>query len=299
MRRATQADLAAVQDFLAPRVATSMFLSGNLRDQGLTSAQTAPRAGADHRKSMTLWLGEEAGQITGVIGYAAAGYVVFEAPALTQADYPALREALFGRPLLGLNGAVDQVAHLVAALDLPCHRAAMDEVEPHYHLALSALTIPSGAGRLRPALAQDLPQLIQWRMASEVETLGARDSAENRARARVSLQELMAADRLRVLEQDGLAVAMTNFNAALPAIVQVGGVYTPPDLRGRGYARRAVALHLAEARGRGVTEAILFAANTAAARAYEAIGFARIGSYRIVNFDPGITLGETQLGELS
>ncbi len=90
---------------------------------------------------------------------------------------------------------------------------------------------------------------------------------------------------------------MTNFNAALPAIVQVGGVYTPPDFRGQGYARRAVALHLEQAREAGVREAILFAANPAASRAYEAIGFTQIGGYRIVNFDPGITLGETKVGE--
>ena len=292
LRRATEADLPVIQAFLAPRVATSMFLSGNLRDQGLTGTGTAD-AGTGHRKSMTLWLSEEEGAITGVIGYAAAGYVVFEAPALTPALYPEIRQALFGRYLLGLNGAVDQVAHLVAALELPCHSAVMDEVEPHYYLSLKELTIPASNSRLRPAVAQDLTQLTQWRMASEVEILGARDSTENRARARTSLEELLAADRLRVLEQDGAVVAMTNFNAALPAIVQVGGVYTPPNMRGLGYARGAVALHLAEARETGVTEAILFAANPAAARAYEAIGFAPIGGYRIVNFDPGITLGET------
>lgn len=296
LRRATQADLPEIQAFLAPRVATSMFLSGNLRDQGLTVADTAG-AGAEHRKSMTLWLCEAAGAITGVIGYAAAGYVVFEAPALTSAQYPAIRKALFGRYLLGLNGAVDQVEHLVAALDLPCDSAVMDAVEPHYHLTLEELTIPPGDSRLRLALVQDLPLLARWRMASEVEILGARDSAESRSRVLVSLQELLAADRLRVLEQAGVAVAMTNFNAALPAIVQVGGVYTPPDFRGQGYARRAVALHLEQAREAGVREAILFAANPAASRAYEAIGFTKIGGYRIVNFDPGITLGETKVGE--
>lgn len=288
MRRAREADLAAVQDFLAPRVATSMFLSGNLRDFGLGADQDS-----DPPKSMTLWLSEEDGAITGVIGYAAAGYVVFEAPALEPAQYPAIRKALFGRSLLGLNGAVDQVAHLVAALDLPCDSAVMDEVEPHYHLVLGDLRLPPGEGQLRAAHTQDLPLLAQWRMASEVEILGARDSEGNRARALASLQELLAADRLRVLERDGAVVAMTNFNAALPRIVQVGGVYTPPDLRGLGYARRAVALHLAEAQTAGVTEAILFAANPAAARAYEAIGFTQIGGYRIVNFDPGITLGKT------
>ncbi|MEP4036917.1 GNAT family N-acetyltransferase [Pseudophaeobacter sp.] len=294
MHRATTADLPAVEAFLAPRVATSMFLSGNLRDFGLGRDQ-----GNDHPKSMVLWLSETAGEITGVIGYAAAGYVVFEVPALTPAQYPAIRKALYGRKLLGLNGAVDQADHLAAALDLPCHNAVMDEVEPHYHLRLGDLTLPAGAGQLRPAGAQDLPLLAQWRMASEMEILCARDTAENRSRALMSLQELRAADRLRVLERAGAVVAMTNFNAALPAIVQVGGVYTPPELRGQGYARRAVALHLAEAQLGGVNEAILFAANRAAARAYEAIGFKQIGGYRIVNFDPGITLGESKAGELT
>jgi RimJ/RimL family protein N-acetyltransferase len=294
LRRATEADLPAVEAFLASRVATSMFLSGNLRDFGLAMDQ-----GSDPPKSMVLWLSEAAGEITGVIGYAAAGYVVFEVLALTPAQYPAIRKALYGRKLLGLNGAVDQVAHLVAALDLPCHSAVMDEVEPHYHLRLGDLILPAGPGQLRPAKAQDLPLLAQWRMASEVEILGARDTAENRSRALTSLQELHAADRLRVLERAGAVVAMTNFNAALPSIVQVGGVYTPPDMRGRGYARRAVALHLAEAQLGSVNEAILFAANPAAARAYEAIGFQQIGHYRIVNFDPGITLGESIAGELS
>ena len=89
---------------------------------------------------------------------------------------------------------------------------------------------------------------------------------------------------------EGGPVAMTNFNAVLPGIVQIGGVYTPPGLRGCGYARRAVALHLQDARDSGTSEAILFAASPAAARAYEAIGFGRIGDYRIVNFDPPVTV---------
>lgn len=286
MRQATAADLSALDTFLALRLASSMFLSSNLRDHGLSTGRES-----DHRKSMTLWLSEDADGITNVIGYAAGGFVVCEAPALTPAQYPAIRQALSGRPLLGLNGVKDQVAHLVAALDLPCKDAVMDEAEPHYRLMLLDLRQPGGDGRLRAATADDLGQLTDWRMASEIEILGARDCAENWARAAESLRELMHTDRLRVLERAGVPVAMTNFNAALPGIVQVGGVYTPPQLRGQGHARQAVALHLAQARELGVKEAILFAANPAAAHAYEAIGFSRIGSYRILNFDPAIRIG--------
>ena len=64
-------------------------------------------------------------------------------------------------------------------------------------------------------------------------------------------------------------------------LVQIGGVYTPPGLRGQGHARRAVALHREEARAEGIRTAILFASGAAACRAYEAIGFERIGSYAL------------------
>jgi len=77
---------------------------------------------------------------------------------------------------------------------------------------------------------------------------------------------------------------MTSFNAELPDMVQVGGVYTPPEFRNRGYARLAVALHLDAARKTGVTRAILFASGDAAARAYRAIGFRQTGHYTITVF---------------
>jgi predicted GNAT family acetyltransferase len=90
--------------------------------------------------------------------------------------------------------------------------------------------------------------------------------------------------RQRLLLQNGAVVAQTNFNAALPDTVQVGGVYTPPALRGHGLARRAVAAHLGEAFAAGVENAILFSASENASKAYRAIGFREIGAYRIVLF---------------
>ena len=86
-----------------------------------------------------------------------------------------------------------------------------------------------------------------------------------------------------MLELAGTIVATTAFNAHIPGMAQVGGVYTPPALRGRGYARCAVAGSLLDARLDGSAErAILFTPNPAAARAYEAIGFRRSGDYALV-----------------
>jgi predicted GNAT family acetyltransferase len=85
---------------------------------------------------------------------------------------------------------------------------------------------------------------------------------------------------------------MTGFNAALPDIVQIGSVYTPPEFRGQGHARRALALHLAQARDQGVTTAILFASGPAAVRAYQSIGFRQIGEYAQVAFAKPFNLGD-------
>lgn len=48
------------------------------------------------------------------------------------------------------------------------------------------------------------------------------------------------------------------FNAQLPDIVQIGGVFTPLSARGNGYAKCVVAGSLLHARSIGVTQAILF-----------------------------------------
>nr|WP_274517504.1 GNAT family N-acetyltransferase [Fortiea contorta] len=63
--------------------------------------------------------------------------------------------------------------------------------------------------------------------------------------------------------------------ARLPDIVQIGGVWTPPALRGKGYAKSVVAGSLLAAKTQGVERAILFTnrQNSAAQAAYRGIGF--------------------------
>src|SRR5439155_1541421 len=79
-------------------------------------------------------------------------------------------------------------------------------------------------------------------------------------------------------------VSYSVFNAMLPDIVQIGGVWTPPEFRGRGYARSVVAGSLLAARKQGVARAVLFAdpANEAARRAYLFLGFRIVGDYGLV-----------------
>jgi predicted GNAT family acetyltransferase len=87
-----------------------------------------------------------------------------------------------------------------------------------------------------------------------------------------------------VLEADGRIVATTAVNAGVLEMVQVGGVYTLPGCRNRGYARSVVAGSLLELRDRGVKKAILFTGEDmpAARASCAALGFVPIGDYGLV-----------------
>ncbi len=131
--------------------------------------------------------------------------------------------------------------------------------------------------------------MTQWRVDYSLEILGARDSPRAaRARARRTSRSCSETGRQWLLEADGQPVAYSAFNAMTSECVQVGGVFTPPTLRGRGYARCVVAGTLRLARERGLRRAILFTGreNPAAQRAYRALGFERVGDYGILFFRP-------------
>lgn len=283
IRKASQGDLQAIEGFLAPRAATSMFLSGNLRDYGL-NATGSPKA-------TTVWLSERDDGISGVFGLTEAGYFMFEAPEFAAEDGPALRQALAGRQISALTGEAGKAEALLAALELDRSQIGFSDAEPHFRLKLRDLQMPSGGSTLRPMHAEDVPLITEWRHAYDKEIFGSADLPEIRQRSTARAEALVDSGRGRILELGGLPVAMTAFNAVLPETVQIGGVYTPPGQRSRGFARRAVALHLAEAHEEGVQEAILFASGTAAIRAYQKLGFERIGDYRLVEFSAPVTAG--------
>ena len=118
------------------------------------------------------------------------------------------------------------------------------------------------------------------------ETLNVSASPGLRESLRDGMRDRIERGHQWVLEADGRPVAKTSFNAAVATWVQVGGVFTPPDLRSRGYGRAVVAASLEDARAEGATNAVLFttADNHAAQRAYEAIGFRAIGHYGLLVF---------------
>lgn len=264
-RPAGPEDAAALDAVLARHAETSMFLRQSL-------ALGAGGGPAPHAARF-WWLG------AGVFALSTAGFLAVQVPGLGPAQARAIRAALTGERLAGITGEAGQVAALLPHLRLPEAAFAHVADEPLYRLDLSGFDparLSLAPGHLRPVRRADLCWLPRWRLAYEREVLGT--GTLSRATAEVGQR----AERMRLLWQGGLPVALTGFNARLAppaAMVQVGGVYTPPAFRDRGFARTAVARHLAEAKAEGMRMAILFASGPPAMRAYEALGFRRIGRH--------------------
>jgi predicted GNAT family acetyltransferase len=276
-------DEAALEAFLLPRVDSSMFLLGNVRAAGLHDE------GRTYQGTyVAAW---QAGEIAGVAALYWNGNLVLQAPVHLEALCRAAMAAS-GRALRGMVGPASQVEAARRALDLDRARIQLDEEEHLYSLALEALKVPPAlsAGRLqgRRLEPHDVDLVTTWRVGFSLESLGEPESPALWSQCRASVEQGMAEGRIWLLEDEGQPVSTTAFNTAIREAVQVGGVWTPPELRSRGYARAAVAASLLAARDEGAERGILFTGkeNLPAQRAYEALGFRQVGDYRLLLLSP-------------
>lgn len=283
MRKAREQDAPALEAFLARHAETSMFLRSNLRQFGLS--------GSDDPRATSYWIEEDQSGIRAVFGLSRGQMAMCQAPGLKPEDFAAFAREISGQQLRGFTCAGEQAGPMRDALGLANADWALWDPEPLYRLALADLaTSALSEGTLRPVTPADRALLEDWFFAYETE-LHMSPEDERAEIARNRAEGAIAGDTVRILEVDGVPVAMTATNARLPELAQVGGVFTPPELRGHGYARTAVARHMEELRAEGVITAILFASGPAASRAYEAIGFERIGSYTLALLKAPVTAG--------
>ncbi len=275
----TNASAASLERFLAQRAESSLVLRSNARSAGLE----------DHGRILegTYAAFMEKDEVAGVVAHYWNGMVFLQAPERA-GELVRAAKAASGREIAGLAGPWNQVQDALDDLDLSHDSLAKNGREALFSLMLDAVRIPeqlrSGIAFCRNPLDDELATLVRWRMAYCRECLGTGPGDTLEYETRQIIDHLQKNHNHWVLETDGEIVATSAFNAVVPDMVQVGGVYTPPEYRNRGFARSVVAGALMEAMSRGVRQAILFTGNDmAAARSvYTALGFTEIGEYGLV-----------------
>lgn len=289
IRILTDDDRPELENFLAPRLHEAMFLLSNSRRAGLYDSGE-PMTGAYAAEYRGL-------SIVGVVAHFWNGMLIPCAPLESVVALGRMALEATGRRLGGIIGPQAQVEALARALGVPMKQGdtgavppelRLDSIEGLYTLNLARLRVPealaSGEVTARQATEEDMPLLIDWDIRYAVEALGATDVEAQRPISEAYQTRFVEMGHAFLLEVEGRPVARTLFNAAIDEAVQVGGVWTVPEYRGRGYARAVVAASLLAARHDGAERAILFTehTNTAARRAYAALGFEPVGDFRLL-----------------
>jgi len=270
-------DQAALEAFLAAHADSSMFLLANSRKGGLVDGGLPLQA--------TYAAAFEGARIVAVAAHSWLGTVLLQAP-VRLGEVVRAAVAASGRRVKGLLGPYSQA--LEAAEALGASEVRHEGRELLYALDLRALRIPepldSGRVRCRRPRDPELPLLTGWRADYVLEARVEDQGPDLRARSAVSIELLHADGADFLLEEAGSPVAYCCYNARTAEAVQIGGVWTPVPLRGRGYARCVVAGALQAAASQGASRAVLFTpeANLRARRSYQSLGFSVVGDYGLI-----------------
>jgi GNAT superfamily N-acetyltransferase len=281
VRQLVPGDDVLLSDYLEKRADSSMFLRANLRRSGLIDT--------GHPYGGTYVAAYANRRVEAVAALYWSGALVLQAPYHLGPILNRLK-SVQARPIKELLGPLGQTEEARQLLGIRRTAVRRDSREDLFALTLSKLVVPehlaAGIWISRKPKRIELELLIGWRTASVSETQAGDASPADRAEAEEVIRRLDHEGTLWVLEVDGRIVSMNSFNATMPDMVQIGAVFTPPDLRGLGFARACVAGSLVAARHAGVDRAVLFTPkeNMSAQAAYRAIGFRVVGDYGIVMF---------------
>jgi predicted GNAT family acetyltransferase len=199
---------------------------------------------------------------------------------LSEVDDPAALEVLAARiaqdvpDVPGIVGPAEHVGVLAASIAQRLHRVAR---KGHAERAFSLRrVIPPRAtpGYARLAGPADRALVLEWHIAFEREALGD-DRPAVGAEERVDRALTRVGSRRIWLWDDGGPTSLVGVGGPTPTGIRVGPVYTPPELRGRGYASACVAAASQAALDEGRQAVYLFTdlANPTANHIYQAIGY--------------------------
>lgn len=200
-------------------------------------------------------------------------------PAEAAASLAGLWDA--GKALPGVNGDPDTARAFAAAWRARTGAA----VSVHRDIRLYRLRElrqpdPMPSGRARVGTAADLDLLVRWFQAFTVDLGG-----------ELPIRERQVGDRigyggLSLWEVDGTPVAMAGISRTVAATARVSPVYTPADLRGRGYGGAAAAAVSRAALDAGAEEVVLFTdlANPTSNALYQRIGYEPVADRIALDF---------------
>jgi uncharacterized protein len=271
-------DPAAFLDAARPRLLADearhnllLGLAGTLRDH--------PSVYPEYR----LWLVRDGGDLVGAALRTPPFNLVVGRPE-TDSALHALADAI-DEDLPGVVGALPESEVFAAAWSAKTGSTPRRRMAAGIYALQRVQPVSGVAGAMRTAVEEDRPLLLDWMRAFGLEAL-----PEGEARGEVESNvdhRLSADDAGLVLWEDGGPVSVAGYGGSTPNGIRIGPVYTPPELRGRGYASALVAELSSALLAEGRTFCFLYTdlANPTSNRIYERIGYERVCESAAIGFE--------------
>lgn len=190
----------------------------------------------------------------------------------------ALVELLAGRPVGGVNGLVADAEEFAATWNRPYRPGMQTRL---YRLDELTPPDPGPPGAARVATAGDRRLLIGWLEAFHL------DIGEVRRDVEDQVDDKLAYGGFLLWEVDGQPVALAGRTRPEAGMVRVIAVYTPPDLRGRGFGGAATVAVTRAALAEGATDVVLFTdrSNPTSNALYQRLGYRPVQDRTVLEFE--------------
>jgi len=240
-----------------------------------------------------LWLVRDGGQTVGAALQTPPGNLVLARPHSPEV-LAALVEAVTNEGLPGVVGSVPEVEEFAELWS----RHTGDTAHTHMRqgiYALEQVEPPSAvSGSARVATVDERELVLRWLIAFLEEAGSAAERSVARDRAEAALDHRLSSSSAGNLlwEDENEPVSLAGWTGPTPHGIRIGPVYTPPELRGRGYATALTAelsQRLLDGRlfdgGRRFCFLYTDLANPTSNAIYERIGYRRVCESAAILFD--------------
>jgi hypothetical protein len=183
----------------------------------------------------SMWLVREAGEVAAAALRTSPYNLILARPRSPQA-LAALAEAVAGEELPGIVGAVPEAEAFAELWAGHTGAGARTSMRQGIYALERVAPLPATPGASRIATADDRDLILRWWIAFGDEVL--HDGGPGRENAAAMIDRRISSPQAGFLlwEAEGEPVSFAGWGGQTPNGIRIGPVYTPPELRGRGYA---------------------------------------------------------------
>jgi predicted GNAT family acetyltransferase len=221
------------ESFLA--AAEPLLLADEARHNLILGIAGTIRDSPDLYPLRSLWLVRDGGRVVGAALRTPPYHLILARPQTARA-LAELAEAVAGEELPGVVGAEPEVLDFAELWSGRTGAAARTSMRQGVYALERVEPLPTVPGSARVATGADRELALRWWIAFGDEVL--HEGGPGRDRAEETLDHRLSSPSAGILlwEHEGKPVSLAGWGGRTPQGIRVGPVYTPPDLRGHGYA---------------------------------------------------------------